>query len=280
MINRIFFSIRQRIFWSGVRKKQAAWKLLPQDGRRVEITPAKGLRMVVETGNELSAAIYCGSFEWAEREWLKRYLAKDPSTVFFDIGANIGLMSLLAAERVQFIGDVVAFEPVQSTYEKLRHNISLNPHLKNIETVRIALSDQNGEQEIYLTGSGRDAWNSLVPAEGMQSETIVTARLDELMKDEALELPRPSLMKIDVEGWEIHVLRGATETLRQYRPVMLIEFTAANLEAAGAGCRQLADEVIAHGYTLHEYNPGTRKLQPVNDFTFEHKNLIALPVQE
>jgi FkbM family methyltransferase len=277
MINRILFSIRQRIFWSSVRKKQAEWKSFPQDGRQIDIEPEKGLRMQVETGNELSAAIYSGAFEWAEREWLKSTIGKNPGIVFFDVGANIGLMSLLAAQYLQSGGEVVAFEPVKSTHEKLCRNISLNKQLKNIEVLRIALSDQNGEQEIYLTGPGRDAWNSLVPTEGVQKETITTARLDDLMNNEALELPRPSLLKIDVEGWEIHVLRGAAETLRSCRPIMLIEFTAANLEAAGVSCRQLADEVISHGYTLHEYNPVNRKPEPVSDFTFSHKNLIALP---
>jgi FkbM family methyltransferase len=277
MINRILFSIRQRIFWRGVRKRQAAWKLIPQDGRMVELSPAKGIRMRVETGNELSAAIYNGSFEWAEREWLTTYLDENFETCFYDIGANIGLMSLLAAQKLRATGEVVAFEPVQSTFEKLRHNISLNTHLENIQPVRMALSDQNGEQKIYLTGPGRDAWNSLVPAEGVKSETILTARLDDLMNNEALDLPPPTLMKIDVEGWEIHVLRGAAVTLREWKPVMLIEFTASNLEAAGASCRALANEVISHGYSLHEYNPVNRKLQPVNDFSFAHKNLVALP---
>lgn len=260
-----------------MRRKQAAWKLLPQDGRMIDIEPENGLRLQVETGNELSAAIYSGAFEWAEREWLKQFLRRNHHASLFDIGANIGLMSLLAARHLHHYGEVVAFEPVQGTHEKLCRNIALNPQLNNIKVVRIALSDQNGEQEIYLTGPGRDAWNSLVPTEGVQREKITTARLDELMNDQTLELPRPKLIKIDVEGWEIHVLRGAAETLRSCRPVMLIEFTAANLEAAGASCRLLADEVIRHGYTLHEYNPVNRKLQPVSDFNFTHKNLIALP---
>ncbi|MCA6364010.1 MAG: FkbM family methyltransferase [Bacteroidetes bacterium] len=277
MINRILFSIRQRIFWRGVRKKQAAWKRLPQDGRMVKLSPAKGLSMQVETGNELSAAIYNGSFEWAEREWLTAYLDENYDTLFYDIGANIGLMSLLAAQKLRHTGEVVAFEPVQSTYDKLLQNISLNPQLENIQHLRLALSDQNGEQKIYLTGPGRDAWNSLVPAEGVKSETILTAKLDDLLEQDALDLPPPTLMKIDVEGWEIHVLRGAEKTLREWKPVMLIEFTASNLEAAGASCRALADEVISHGYTLHEYNAVTRQLVPVYDFSFAHKNLVALP---
>ncbi|MGL5889965.1 MAG: FkbM family methyltransferase [Bacteroidia bacterium] len=276
MISRILFSIRQRIFWSGVRKRQAEWKAMPQDGRSIETILPQGIRISLETGNELSAAIYCGSFEWAEREWLNNALK--PGNVFFDIGANIGLMSLLAAQKTGATGAVVAFEPVSGTFGKLQKNSALNPQLKNIQTVRAAVSDANGKQEIFITGPGRDAWNSLVPAEGMQSEIIETFRLDDLMNDEKLELPRPDLIKIDVEGWEIHVLRGAEETLKTNKPVLLIEFTASNLEAAGASCAQLASELTRLGYSIHEYEPIKRKLNPVSDFGFEHKNLIALPV--
>lgn len=277
MINRILFSIRQRLFWSKVRKRQAEWKLIPQDGRAVETLLPEGIRISLETGNELSAAIFCGSFEWAEREWLTHMLK--PGNVFFDIGANIGLMSLLAAHKIGVTGVAVAFEPVSATYEKLQKNISLNPQCSNIQTVRAAVSDANGKQEIFITGPGRDAWNSLVPAEGMQREIIETFRLDDLMNDEKLELPHPDIIKIDVEGWEIHVLRGAAETLKKYKPVLLIEFTASNLEAAGASCAELASELTKLGYSIHEYEPVKRMLKPMNDFSFEHKNLIALPAK-
>lgn len=277
MISRILFSIRQRLFWSEVRKRQAEWKAIPQDGRAVETVLPEGIRISLETGNELSAAIFCGSFEWAEREWLTNTLK--PGDVFFDIGANIGLMSLLAAHKIGAKGVAVAFEPVSATYEKLQKNCSLNPQFSNIQTVRAAVSDANGKQEIFITGPGRDAWNSLVPAEGMQCEIIETFRLDDLMSNEKFELPHPDLLKIDVEGWEIHVLRGATETLKKYKPVLLIEFTASNLEAAGASCAELASELTKLGYSIHEYEPVKRKLKPISDFSFEHKNLIALPAK-
>jgi FkbM family methyltransferase len=276
MISRILFSIRQRLFWMRVRKRRSAWAAIPQDGRSAETLLPEGIRISLETGNELSAAIYCGSFEWAEREWLNTALK--PGNVFFDIGANIGLMSLLGAQKVGAKGVVVAFEPVAATFGKLQKNIALNPQFSNIQTVRAAVSDANGKQEIFITGPGRDAWNSLVPAEGMQSESIETYRLDDLMNDSKLELPRPDLIKIDVEGWEIHVLRGAEQTLKNIKPVLLIEFTASNLEAAGASCAELASELTRLGYAIHEYEPVKRKLIPVNDFSFEHKNLIALPV--
>jgi len=276
IFSRIRFSVQQRIFWSGVRRKRKEWLALRNQQQHVVIKISPNLSFKLYTDNELAPHIYCGAFEWAEREWLESAL--QPGMVFYDIGANIGFFSVIAAEKVTQQGQVYSFEPVMGTHDRLVENIRLNKLEDQIKTFQAAASDHVGEANIYIPDKGMDAWNSLAvkPDEGnYQVETIKTVVLDELISDSKLRAP--DIIKIDVEGWELHVLKGLQQRLKKYHPTLFIEFTAHNLNAAGTSCSELADFIRALGYQLFEYNPRFKTLVVQHDFNFEHKNLIAKP---
>lgn len=278
ILSRIRFSIQQRIFWRGVRRKRKEWLALRNRRQHIVIKISPDLSFKLYTDNELAPHIYCGAFEWAEREWLESAL--QPGMVFYDIGANIGFFSVIAAEKVTPQGHVYSFEPVSGTHDRLVENIQLNKIDKHVTTFLAAASDHVGEAQIYIPDKGMDAWNSLAvkpEAGNYQLETIKTIVLDELVANKTLRTP--DIIKIDVEGWEMHVLKGLQQTLQTYHPTLFIEFTSPNLRAAGTTCAELAEFIRALGYQLYEYDPRSKTLIVQQEFNFEHKNLIAKPAR-
>lgn len=269
----ISFSLSQRKFWKEVHRKRGEWNEIAKKNDAVVVPVSGHTKIKLLTSSELSSHIYCGAFEWEEREWLLAELK--PSDVFYDIGANIGLFTLLAAEHCK---NVVAFEPANETFKILVENVQLNNTPENITLINAAASDKNGTQDIYVLTNGKDAWNSMAvkPEEGQyRIDQIATINVDVLV--ESGKIPAPTIIKIDVEGWEMHVLKGLEKTIGMYRPTMLIEFTSSNLEAAGTTSAELGRYVQSRDYELFSYDPRYRKLNRVTEFNFEHKNLVAKP---
>jgi FkbM family methyltransferase len=161
---------------------------------------------------------WVGIYELSVQKCLVRELRA--GDVFYDVGANAGFFSLLAAKCVGDKGHVFAFEPLQQNIEAAKSEFELNK-VVNCDLVAMAVSDRNGEVEFC---EGKDASTAhirgLRPAS--EASTIVhSITLDEFAKSK----PWPSFIKIDVEGAEIMVLEGAREILESsYPPKLLIEF--------------------------------------------------------
>jgi FkbM family methyltransferase len=139
------------------------------------------------------------------------YLLRAGGT-FVDVGANIGVMTLHAASTLAGNGRVLAFEPLPSTYDILRRNLELNG-FGNVEAVRMALGSTSGIAEIFDNMAANRGSSSLIapdPADGGHETPI--ERLDDYLAARP-ETGRIACVKIDVEGWELEVLKGATETL-------------------------------------------------------------------
>ena len=113
----------------------------------------ENLEMKLFRDSVLSKLIYKG-FEVDETSFVKLLL--NEGDVFVDIGANVGLFSLIASQKVGASGMVISFEPTPVTFERLQENINLN-HLKNIDARRVALSDQAGSMDFYISENGHDA---------------------------------------------------------------------------------------------------------------------------
>lgn len=154
-----------------------------------------------------------------------------PRMVVYDVGANVGFFTVIAA-RLSPQGRVVAFEPLFENLEHIRHNIVLN-NFQNIIVRSEALSDIDAQAQFQV--SAEPTWGKLVSVgkdAGLKAGTIEVkvSRLDSLV--EAGEIPTPDLIKIDVEGAEAQVLRGAERTLRKARPLLLIELHGTNQTVA------------------------------------------------
>ena len=133
--------------------------------------------------------------------------------VFYDIGANIGLYTVILAKAVGTGGQVIAFEPGTEANEHLRDNIQANS-LTNVRCFQQALGDRNGREKFYR-GQGNADSSLMRPPTGayMGHEMVDVAEGDRLVESE--NLPLPNAVKVDVEGHEYAVLRGLSHTLLQ-----------------------------------------------------------------
>lgn len=226
--------------------------------------------------SHLSRIIVWGDFELNEIDFLKRYL--NSGDVFIDIGANIGLFSLIASPILSKYGRIISIEPSKKTYFRLLENIKLNK-FKNISCINNALSNSNEKKNLYVDTGGYDAWNSFgKPSAGnfLEKEEVITKTLDQIR--DQFSLQQVQLIKIDVEGWEIPVLQGGKKLLLSNNaPVLMVEFTDQNAKNAGYSCKQLYELGETYGYKWYNYDSGSNKLKLSllkDDYPYE--NLIAI----
>lgn len=138
--------------------------------------------------------------------------------VFFDVGANWGCLSLQASALPGFRGQIHAFEPVPGTYEDLTHIVKQAGLEDMIHCNGIGLSDFTGSGTMVLPdGGAQSGWATITDSPQQGSFEVRLERLDDL------NLPAPDLIKIDAEGHEINVLKGAESILRRHKPGVVFE---------------------------------------------------------
>lgn len=134
-----------------------------------------------------------------------------------DVGANVGYFTLLAAQRVQPSGRVVAIEASHEIFETLVHHVALNEFVDCVRTINVAASDTEGKLEVYRGPLHNRGLTSTRQHRGMKSDHIVSAKpLQQLLSDEELRAAR--LIKIDVEGGEDAVLSGLVACVDRLNP--------------------------------------------------------------
>lgn len=153
-----------------------------------------------------------------EKETTKFFL-KYKSGVFVDIGAHIGRFSALMAAGGS---KVISLEASKYNFDQLERNIKFNQFQEKITAINIGCSDKNGEHIFYFGGLNEGA-NSLDKIEGAKSEKIKVRKLDKIINDLCVKPENISLIKIDVEGAEMRVLKGAENILKGGSPTLLIE---------------------------------------------------------
>ena len=174
-----------------------------------------------------------------------------PGMTVVDVGANFGHYALTAANAVGPQGLVLAFEPLPDVCAVLCRNAALIPH-ENLQAFSIALGDTNGEAVLTVDAS-TSGWSSLVaplvPVPG-ESITVPVRRLEDVLAEVAPGC-RVGLVKIDTEGFEAQVFRGAWGILERDRPVVFTEFSLSRLQRAGADAETLMECLQALGYRIH-----------------------------
>jgi len=209
-----------------VAKSVRHWDLEIQDGL------GKGLRF---NAGGSAASYLVGCWQPHTQVALKAMLREE--AIFYDVGANVGYFAVIAARLVGLNGKIVCFEPLAINYRHILHNAALNG-FTNIQLIETALGNIDAEASFWL--SAQPTWGKLVSAgkvpDKLIGETrVMVRRLDRVIAEAGL--PPPQVIKIDVEGAEVDVLAGAIETLRRYRPRLLIELHGTNIAVA----RMLSD---------------------------------------
>lgn len=204
----------------------------PSSGANWRNFSFRGVAMKVDIAKQMGNAIYWrGAHDWAPIFVLEKFLKKGDT--FIDVGANQGEYSLWAARKVGSKGKVVAFEPMTQLFEQLTENIRLNKSFKNtISPVKLGLSDKKGEVTLYASEDSNEGTNTIYNTDKFSIELgkIQLDTLDEQLDN--LKINTVNFLKIDVEGAELQVLKGAVNTLKNNRPILLLEI---NKDACIAG---------------------------------------------
>jgi len=208
-----------------------------------------------------SMVLYANPPDWPEMLVWRRAL-RDGS-LFIDVGANVGTYTIWAAELG---AEVIALEPAADTFGLLQENIALNRY--QVTALQAAAGDHCGTARFT---SGLDTGNSLTLDGPVETELVT---VDALIGDRQV-----TGMKVDVEGFEIDVLRGAARALAERRIGLIqIEWNEMSTVAVDADRRPVAELLANYGYRLHRPD-GTGRLIPVTQPGFG-SDVFASPASE
>jgi FkbM family methyltransferase len=188
-----------------------------------------------------------GQFEAAELAFVERFLR--PGMTVLDLGAHYGLYTLLASKRVGRGGQVFAFEPSPRERKGLRLHLWLN-RCKNVIVRESALGDEATESALYVVEDWAAGCNSLrppaIPGETF-TITVQVVKLDDWLAEQKIN--RVDFIKLDVEGGELAVLKGAAQLLERHpRPLIMAEVQDVRTRPWGYRARDILDHLGARGY--------------------------------
>lgn len=191
---------------------------------------------------------YPPTYEPAKATFLRRW--SPPGATVLDLGAHIGLFSVLLARAVGPSGRVVSFEPAPGTAAVLRRTVTYNDLDAVVSVRQAALAGQGGDVDLFETGDDCSNANSLVPSDRTRGTVRVNATtLDDVVAGEGLTV---AVVKMDIEGAELEALEGASALLSDQRPAMTIEVHPPQLRAGGRGPEEVFDLLVGHGYVVCE----------------------------
>jgi FkbM family methyltransferase len=171
--------------------------------------------------------------------------------IALDVGADIGYYTLQLSSLVGSNGQVVAFEPIPKARERLEHNIATNQRT-NIVVSELALGNQDGT--VYLEDPFKKSRLNLnKTAAGEHDIKVTIRRMDDLVSE--MNLPAVDLVKIDVEGAEHEVLRGMEQTLKRFRPVLVVEVHHQFLLQFGSTAASFLEWLAGLGYEISSVEP-------------------------
>ncbi len=252
--------LTRRVEFPGKRRLRRLVRLPDAGVHEVELG---GSRLRLDLSESLHRDYYFGLRDQVELGLIRRLLARGGD--FVDVGAHVGLYTVCAARLLRGRGRVLAIEPNPVACARLQENVAIND-CANVVVDAAAATSADGHALLHVPTNGDAAWSSLVDGRVPASETVwvETKTLDAELERHAL---RPSVVKIDVEGCESDVLRGAPSLLER-RPALLIELVETNARRVVSALGRLG-YCVARAGTRHlerwPSNPGSSNavfLQP------------------
>jgi len=204
------------------------------------------LELDLQTEKDYWLGIYEPNLQRVIKDWVK------PGWVVYDVGANIGYISLLLAQAVQDSGTIYAFEALPDNFTRLQKNIRLNVLEDRIKAVHAAVIDAS-KPVTFMVGPS-SGMGKVVGSAGRQevvyaqSLTVPGISLDEYVYEAGH--PAPQAVKMDIEGGEVLALPGMRRILQEAHPLMLLELHGP--ESSHVAAQILGDT----GYRLYNMAPG------------------------
>jgi len=247
-----------------------------------QIITRKGITYQVDLseGIELSLFLFGGFQSYIiENSFIS--LARD--AVVLDIGANVGSMALQFAQKVPN-GCVYAYEATGYAFRKFLKNLELNPVLsKRIVPINKIVSDGSGDGRDMLTFASWKVDGRAARMHSLHGGTLMEAVSETVSIDEfclSKRIDRVDLLKIDTDGHEFTILKGARETIKRYKPGIIFEIGGYVMNEHGITFRDYYDYFSKMGYSMFN----AKNDQPVNMNNFKNQipmrsttDIIAVP---
>jgi FkbM family methyltransferase len=226
-----------------------AWNLTRAVVRQKVVLPLPNdLQIIVPNQSNFATGLYLHQlYDFSNMGFFCHFLRADD--LLLDVGANIGVYGLLSARTTGC--QVIACEPAPDTFRTLSDNVRLNRLDDRIELLNAAVGDAEGTLKLSV---GQHGLNHVVQGVGT---TVPQRRLDDIISDRA-----PRALKLDVEGYEMHVLRGAPQILANPAfKVVMVEINGL-IERYGESVDGIRTHLHSHGFAPVAYDPATRVLAP------------------
>jgi len=223
--------------------------------RQKRIIRRSGVRFDVDLAEGIDLSLFLfGSFQ--KHVFCNRLFQIPEDAVVFDVGANIGSISLILAARYS-LATVYSFEPTDTAFLKLKRNIALNEETlgKRVIPVQafVSISDSSTSQlKAYSSwpvdnlGGERHGIHLGVP----QNATPSQIALDSFVQQRNIE--RLDLIKIDTDGYELDVLKGAATCLGRFKPIIVFELTSYLMREHHQAFSDYEDLLLPMGYRLYD----------------------------
>jgi FkbM family methyltransferase len=263
--SQLAIEIAQRDFQrnSGIDNSDVPTITVPFDELQLAIEPS--LRSIV-------SGMLLGAEDWFETEMEFWRSQLQPGMTVIDVGANAGVYTFSAAQKVGKTGKVIAIEPFSGCVNLLQETCRIND-LSQVKVCHGAASDHLGQSKLSLKASSElnELSDRDLPVGSYEEVTCFT--LDSLIQTEKLD--RIDFLKIDAEGHEVPVLKGSDRILREFRPVILYE----NIAGSQGSNLPVAELLLKHRYQLFTYQPYLQQLILVNELVNLSNclNVIAIP---
>jgi FkbM family methyltransferase len=206
--------------------------------------------------------------DWEEFNFIESYLK--PEDTVFDVGTNMGFYTVWMSRYLILPGKIHCFEPDDLSLKRLLKNIEINK-LESIAKVNHnAVTDKEGE---FFFTTGMDGENHLSQVNQEDLIKVYGISLDSYaQQNNILEI---AYIKIDVEGFELSVLKGATELLMQKQILVIQLEINQQLRHSNADASQLTDFLAAYGYSLYSYDVLKKSLIPIQ-YNVQRENYFAI----
>jgi FkbM family methyltransferase len=254
-----FFAIRRFIFWKIIR-------LLRLNDIQYSIW---GDRKINLNSNSFHSMwlMYNYIVDWEEFNLIQDFIKNDDQV--FDIGTNIGYYTIWISKFITS-GKIHCFEPDKANFQKLKKNVELNQLQHITKLNNIAVNDVNGTLSFT---SGLDGQNHINLKKSNNNINVVAMRLDSYVKEN--DLAKISYLKIDVEGFEFNVLKGAENLLKE-KKIEIIQLEINNtLQNSNHNVHDILKLLTDHDYMLCGYQVEEKKLCSIS-YSASRENYFAV----
>ena len=220
---------------------------------------------------------YCAYFNIKNDPYDSLFSLVKPGMIVFDIGSNIGFTALNIAALVGEGGMVYAFEPDAYNYTFLKNNVELNKKL-HVKTFQLGVGNYAEKLKLITHNESNRGENKISSSVTSDNYIVVDIiRLDDFMTEK--NISHADIIKIDTEGFEMNVLKGAKKIIEGCKPILFIEINDENLKEQKSSAKDIIAYIISIGYQITSAQT-SEIVSVASDFTNCHFDAVCRSVKE